>query len=100
MEVRIDLGRYIEAGFDTIWQVFEPPGDTSKWIVGFFCQGVESSLNDGLICCVPCHGEPERIRQEYLSPACDTIQQAIDGAYMLFKKNSHLFDRRARRCGP
>jgi len=93
----INLSKYVIAGFDTIWQVFKPPGEESKWIVGFFCQGVESSMNDGLICYVPCYGEKEQIRFRYLSPACNTIQEAIDEAWKLFWANRHLFNRRIRK---
>jgi len=93
----INLSKYIVAGFDTIWQVFKPPGEESKWIVGFFCQGVESSMSDGLICYVPCYGEKEQVRFQYLSPACNTVQEAIDEAWKLFWANRHLFNRRIRK---
>ena len=85
--MKVDLTKFSEAGFDTIWQLSKPPGEKTLWVVGFFCQGVESSLNDGLICYVPCHGEPEQVRQLYLSPACDSIQEAMDKAFLLFEKN-------------
>jgi len=93
----VNLSKYIEAGFDSIWQVFKPPGEKSKWVAGFFCQGVESSMNDGLICYVPCYGEAEQVRFKYLSPTCDTIQSAIDEAYKLFKANKNLFECRTRK---
>jgi len=93
----VDLSKYIVAGFNSIWQVFKPPGEESKWVVGFFCQGVESSMNDGLICYVPCYGETEQVRFKYLSPPCDTIQDAINESYKLFKDNKNLFEHRTRK---
>jgi len=95
--VMVDLSKYIKAGFDAIWEVFIPPGDKSKWVAGFFCQGVESSMNDGLICYLPCHGEPERVRFQFLSPACDSIQEAIDKAYELYQRGKDKYGRFCRR---
>jgi hypothetical protein len=74
----IDLLKYIEAGFDTLWKC------SNGWIVGFFCQGFESLANDGLICFLPLQREPETIRQKYLSPVCDTPQEAILKAWSLW----------------
>jgi len=99
--VIVDLSKYIEAGFDAIWQVFIPPGDKSKWIAGFYCQGPESSLNDGLVCYLPCYGEPEQIRLQHLSPTCSSIQEAIDKAYNLYQREKSKYDRffrKIRRC--
>lgn len=96
-KIFVNLSKYIKAGFDSIWQVFIPPGEEYKWVVGFLCQGVESSMNDGLICYVPCHGEAEQVRFQYLSPPCDTIQDAIDEAYKLFEANKGLFGRKTRK---
>lgn len=93
----VDLSKYTKAGFDSIWQVFRPPGEESKWVVGFFCQGVESLMDDGLICYVPCNGETEQVRFQYSSPPCDTIQGAIDESYKLFEANKDLFSRRTRK---
>ncbi len=43
----IDLSEYIQAKFDTIFKF------DNGWVAGFFCQGVESLSNDGLICYLP-----------------------------------------------
>jgi len=75
----VDLTKYKNANFDTLWQV-EP----NKWIVGFFCQGFSSLIGDGFICFLPLQGRSEETRASYLSPICSTPQEAIDKSYELW----------------
>lgn len=82
--MKINLDKYIKAEFDTLWALWEKKDNS--WVVGFFCQGKESLLNDGLICYLPLQGKPEKIRERYLSPVCKTPQEAIDEAYKLYIK--------------
>ena len=79
----VKIAKYREAGFNTLWNVNE------KWIAGFFCQGKESELNDGLITYLPLEGYSEARRISYLSPVCETAQEAIDKAYNLWKENEN-----------
>lgn len=81
--MKIDIDKYIEVGFDTL-QFFN---HLNGWIAGFFCQGMESKLNDGLICYLPLQGKSEKIREKHLSPYCSTPQEAIDKAYKLWRIN-------------
>lgn len=48
-----------------------------KYIVGYFCQELESLPNDGLTCHKDVGGLPEKIREKHLSPVCKTKEEAI-----------------------
>lgn len=84
--MNIFLNEYKEAGFDCLFCFDGTQRTPDKWCCGFFCQGKESSLNDGLICYIPLQGKPQKIREKYLSKLFDTPNEAIMDSYKRWKR--------------
>lgn len=78
--------KYKKAGFDCLF-FFDDGHGKGKWCCGFFCQGKESILNDGLICYLPLQGKSEKIRDKHLSKLLDTVEEAINDSYKNWRAN-------------
>lgn len=78
--------KYKTAGFDCLF-FFDDGNNRGKWCSGFFCQGEESLINDGLICYLPLQDRPEEIRDQHLSKLFDTPEEAINDSYLKWSEN-------------
>lgn len=85
----MDWTDYTEAKFNTVMEIPDPDSVIRpipmKWVAGFFCQGPESTVNNGDVCYTNEQNRNTFTRSNRRSPLEDDPETAISEAYDLWK---------------